>query len=68
MKGYGHRHDEWMAWRKIVEELTAIDIDINKQDALDKAIREWGEKYADWRTQYGNPTTTGRDVASGSGE
>ena len=44
-------YDEWMAWRKIVAELRLQGININNQDNLTKALKEWGERYADWRNE-----------------
>jgi len=33
---------EWKAWRDICSELEKIGIDINNEDALCKAIQNWG--------------------------
>ena len=35
---------EWYAWRAMCTELKALGIDINKEDKLAEAIKQWGEE------------------------
>lgn len=38
---------EWRAWHRIVLALDKLGVDLNEQDDLAIAIKDWGE----WRTQ-----------------
>ena len=44
---------EWEAWQALVAELKNKGIDINHEHALYNAIKTWGERYSEFRKEYG---------------